>query len=122
MNFSLKKTSAGKSVVSYQVVDAKGDVRGSVNVAPEDEADFLRHWNGATDQPTTAREARAAAKRTPGIDAPGVDVRKVAAALKRPLSKEAIARMLSEADGRRGRPRRDDLDGGFRGRRTVSGD
>ena len=66
MNFSLKKTSAGKSVVSYQVVDAKGDVRGSVNVAPEDEADFLRHWNGATDQPTTAREARAAAKRTPG--------------------------------------------------------
>ena len=45
MNFSLKKTSAGKSVVSYQVVDAKGDVRGSVNVAPEDEADFLRHWN-----------------------------------------------------------------------------
>lgn len=32
------------------------------------------------------------------------------------------ARKLSETDGRRGRPRRDDLDGGFRGRRTVPGD
>jgi hypothetical protein len=95
MNFKLVKKSSTKALTTYQVLDGNGNIRGSVNLAPEDEADFLRCWNGATDQPATAREARAAAKRTPGIDAPGADVRKVAAALKKPLSKQAILRVSS---------------------------
>lgn len=65
MNFKLVKKSSTKALTTYQVLDGNGNIRGSVNLAPEDEADFLRCWNGATDQPTTAREARAAAKRTP---------------------------------------------------------
>jgi hypothetical protein len=50
MNFRLtKKFSSSNSVRStFHVLNSAGDIVGSINVAPSEEADLLKHWAGPT--------------------------------------------------------------------------
>jgi hypothetical protein len=65
MNFKLLKKATNKLRTSFHVVNSAGDIVGSINVAPSEEADLLRHWAGSCIQP----QASAAASKDPMIAA-----------------------------------------------------
>ena len=44
MTFKLLKKSTGATLTKFHVVDARGDIVGSINVANEQASDLLKHW------------------------------------------------------------------------------
>lgn len=84
MNFRLEKTASNRVVSKFHVLNAAGDIVGSSNVKPSEEADLLAHWKGA---PRAApRAATAAGKENRMVSA------MAEAAKKHPLSKQAVLR------------------------------
>jgi hypothetical protein len=59
--FELVKKATNKLRTTFHVLGAGGDIVGSINVAPSEEADLLRHWNGPAGRP----QARGAVGRAP---------------------------------------------------------
>jgi hypothetical protein len=51
MNFRLLKKATNRVKTIFHVVNSAGDICGSINVAPSEEADLLKHWQGSTVQP-----------------------------------------------------------------------
>ena len=47
MKCNLVKTSSNQVVAKYHVTNSAGDICGSINVSPSEEADVLSHWSGA---------------------------------------------------------------------------
>jgi hypothetical protein len=85
MRFTLSKRSSNRVRSTFHVLNSAGDVVGSINVAPSEEADLLRHWAGPTVQP----QASAAVSRSSG------DTNAFVAALMRnktPMSRVALLR------------------------------
>ena len=50
MRFKLVKKSTNRSLTTFHVHNERGDIIGSVGVAPEEADDLLRHWSGAADR------------------------------------------------------------------------
>ena len=44
MTFKLLKKSVGATLTKFHVVDARGDIVGSINVANEQVSDLQKHW------------------------------------------------------------------------------
>ena len=84
MNFKLEKVSANAALVKYHITSSTGELCGSVNVKPKDEAALLKHWHTPQEAAPAASAAGKAARSKEAI----------AAALKRgrPLSKAALLR------------------------------
>jgi hypothetical protein len=49
-SFRLEKKSSNRVKTVFHVVNDSGDICGSINVAPSEESDLLKHWAGAKDQ------------------------------------------------------------------------
>ena len=78
-----KSTTASHSALSrFYVFNAAGDIIGSINVEPNEEADLLAHWRSSSPAPA----ARAAASQNLMVKA------MTEAARKHPLSQQAILR------------------------------
>jgi hypothetical protein len=59
--FQLKKVSANDSLIKFHVINqSDGSICGSVNVAPSEESDLLKHWRGAHAPESPAGTAAAA--------------------------------------------------------------
>jgi hypothetical protein len=56
MTFKLKHKVTNKSVATFHILNAAGDIVGSVGVAPGQVSDLLRHWNGPVDRGGEQRE------------------------------------------------------------------
>jgi hypothetical protein len=82
MNFRLEKQSATRALVKYHIKNSAGELCGSVNVPPSQEADLLKHWHGPQAAP-----AKAAAKAAAGKAAIVAAFRKG-----KPLTKAALLR------------------------------
>ena len=83
MKFTLQKSTNSTAALSkFHVRNAAGDIVGSINVHPSEEADLLKHWLGATPAPRAAT----AGKENPAVAA------MLAAAGRNKLSKQAILR------------------------------
>jgi hypothetical protein len=52
MQFRLEKKEATKALVKFHILNSAGELCGSVNVPPAQEADLLKHWRAP--QATTA--------------------------------------------------------------------
>ena len=81
MTFKLLKKSTGATLTKFHVVDARGDIVGSINVANEQASDLLKHWR----EPAAPAAAAGSHART---------VNAISNALRRGprLNKEAILR------------------------------
>jgi hypothetical protein len=62
MNFRLVKKTSTKVNTVFQVVDDRGDIRGTINIPLGAEDDLLRHWS---DRPATRAASPAAATKGP---------------------------------------------------------
>jgi hypothetical protein len=51
--FKLIQRSSNRLVTTFHIVNAKGDVCGSVSCAPQEESQLLRCWSGPTDRGNT---------------------------------------------------------------------
>ena len=81
--FRLEKSTRSHSALSrFHVFNAAGEIVGSINVQPNEEADLLAHWRSSSPAP-----ARTAAGKNPMIDAMVSASRKYG-----PLSQQAILR------------------------------
>jgi hypothetical protein len=66
MKFNLVKKSSNQLVVKYHVTNSDGDICGSINVSPSEEADLLRCWVGSTAKP---QQSRMSSQRNPMVAA-----------------------------------------------------
>ena len=84
MNFKLEKVSANAALVKYHITNSTGELVGSVNVKPKDEAALLKHWSAPQEAAPAAKAAGKAGRSKEAI----------VAALKRgpKLSKAALLR------------------------------
>jgi hypothetical protein len=55
MKFNLKKVSSNQVVAKFHVLNSDGDICGSINVLPHEEADLLRCWVGSTAKPQQSK-------------------------------------------------------------------
>jgi hypothetical protein len=65
MNFRLTKKTSTKLNTLFQVIDDRGDIRGSITVPLGAEDDLVRHW---IDRPVTRAAAPAVATKGPVAD------------------------------------------------------
>ena len=71
MTFKLLKKSTGATLTKFHIVDGRGDIVGSINVANEQASDLQKHWRdsapaGAAKQ-SSASALAPAFKRVPGL-------------------------------------------------------
>jgi hypothetical protein len=81
MNFRLEKTASNRVVSKFHVLNARGDIIGSINVKPSEEADLLAHWRGAAPAPAATSDKQG-----------GAVAAMVRAAKQNRLSKQAVLR------------------------------
>ena len=71
MTFKLLKKAVGATLTKFHVVDARGDIVGSINVANEQASDLQKHWRepgapaAATKHQTAVNAISAALRRGP---------------------------------------------------------
>jgi hypothetical protein len=61
MDFRLVKKTSTKANTVFQIVDDRGDIRGSINIPLGAESDLLRRWAGSTGNPPAAKQGMAKA-------------------------------------------------------------
>jgi hypothetical protein len=63
MTYKVINKATNKLKTTFHVLDATGDIVGSINVAPSQEGDLLKHWNGQANVVALAEKNQPAALR-----------------------------------------------------------